>query len=208
MSSTGSPTLPHTVRVDQAHLIAAALMFALSLIGVAYSPTVFFWLPLLPLVFIIWTLRCRTTFTEQGMTARYLFHPTRSLAWEDFKAIRFTRGGKGLAIDHDDSTFPLPGVSFNSLVTLADVTDGRIPDPVTPTLETIDESVRVVQRDSGDAVLMDEEEYADYESSRRASYMAREELARRQRERDGQDASDNGESGSGAGDGPADTRES
>ena len=175
MSSTGSPTLPHTVRVDQAHLIAAALMFALSLIGVAYSPKVFFWLPLLPLVFIIWTLRCRTTFTEQGMTARYLF---------------------------------LPGVSFNSLVTLADVTDGRIPDPVTPTLETIDESVRVVHRDSGDAVLMDEEEYADYESSRRASYMAREELARRQRERDGQDTSDNGESGSGAGDGPADTRES
>ncbi|HIW91266.1 MAG TPA: PH domain-containing protein [Candidatus Corynebacterium avicola] len=188
MSSSGSPALPYTVRVDQAHLLAAALMFALSWVGVAYQPKVLFWIPLLPVVFIVWTLRCRTTFTEQGITARYLFRPTKSLAWEDFEALRFTKGGKALAVGRDDSTFALPGVSFNSLVTLAEVTDGRIPDPVTPTLETIDESIRVVERDSGTAVLMDEEEYAEYEANRRTSHMAREELARRQREREGREA--------------------
>lgn len=196
MSSSGSPNLPYTIRTDQAHLIGAVLMLALSFIAIAYSPKVFFWVPLLPLVFVIWILRCRTTFTDDGITARYLFRPTKSLAWDDFEALRFTRGGKALAVRKDDTTFPLPGVSFNSLVTLAEVTGGRIPDPVTPTLTTLDESVRVVERDSGDAVLMDEEQYAEYEASRRAGRMAREELARRQRERDNEpDASDEADNG-------------
>jgi hypothetical protein len=179
MSSVESPELPYQVQTDQAHLIAGVLMLAMSVVGIAYAPKVFFWLPLLPILFIIGVLRTRTEFTERGITARYLFRPTKSLAWDDFEALRFTRGGKALAVSTNETTFPLPGVSFNSLVTLAEVTGGRIPDPVTPSLSAIDEKVRVVERDSGLAVLMDEEEYGEYEAARRASHMAREELERR-----------------------------
>ncbi|MEY8565091.1 PH domain-containing protein [Corynebacterium sp.] len=179
MSSVESPALPHQVRTDQAHLIAGVLMLAMSFVGVAYAPKILFWLPLLPVVFIVGVLRTRTEFTERGITARYLLRPTKSLAWDDFKALRFTRGGKALAVSTTEKTFPLPGVSFNSLVTLAEVTGGRIPDPVTPSLSAIDEKVRVVERDSGLAVLMDEDEYGEYEAARRASHMAREELERR-----------------------------
>jgi hypothetical protein len=179
MSAVESPKLPYRVRTDQAHLIAGVLMVAMSFIGVAYAPKVLFWLPLLPVLFIIGVLRTRTEFTEHGITARYLLRPTKSLAWDDFQALRFTRGGRALAVSTADTTFPLPGVSFNSLVTLAEVTGGRIPDPVTPGLSAIDEKVRVVERDSGLAVLMDEDEYGEYEAARRASHMAREELERR-----------------------------
>jgi hypothetical protein len=179
MSAVESPKLPYRVRTDQAHLIAGVLMVAMSFIGVAYAPKILFWLPLLPILFIVGVLRTRTEFTERGITARYLLRPTKSLAWDDFQALRFTRGGKALAVSTDDTTFLLPGVSFNSLVTLAEVTGGRIPDPVTPSLSAIDEKVRVVERDSGLAVLMDDDEYSEYEAARRASHMAREELERR-----------------------------
>lgn len=188
MSSVESPTLPYQVRTDQAHLIAGFLMVAMSIVGVAYAPGVLFWLPLLPLLFIVGVLRTRTEFTEGGITARYLLRPTKSLAWDDFEALRFTRGGKALAVSKDETTFPLPGVSFNSLVTLAEVTGGRIPDPVTPSLSAIDEKVRVVERDSGLAVLMDEDEYGEYEAAQRARRMAREELERRRSAASDQDA--------------------
>ncbi|WP_420098883.1 PH domain-containing protein [Corynebacterium sp.] len=179
MSSVESPDLPYRIRTDQSHLIAGVLMLAMSVVGIAYAPHIFFWLPLLPILFIVGVLRTRTEFTDGGITARYLLRPTKSLAWDDFQALRFTRGGKALAVSNNEKTFPLPGVSFNSLVTLAEVTGGRIPDPVTPSLSAIDEKVRVVERDSGLAVLMDDDEYGDYEAARRASHMAREELARR-----------------------------
>ncbi|MGO1950862.1 MAG: PH domain-containing protein [Mycobacteriaceae bacterium] len=185
-----SPALPYHVRTDQGHLIAAVIMLVMSIVAIAYAPQYLFWLPVFPVLFIVWIKRCRTTFDEDGISARYLLRPSRSLAWDEFDALRFTRGGKALAVRKDDTSFPLPGVSFNSLVTLAEVTDGRIPDPVTPGLTAIDESVRVVERDSGVGVLMDEDEYQEYEASRRASRMAREELARRQQANEDEDSAE------------------
>lgn len=170
--------LPYQVRVDQGHLMAAAVMLVMSIVAIAYAPSRLFWAPVLPLVFVVWVLRCRTTFFAEGITARYLFRRSASLAWEDFDALRFTRGGKALAVRKDGTKFPLPGVSFNSLVDLSEVTGGRIPDPVTPSLTAIDESVKVVNRD-GYAVLMDKDEYVEYEAARRTGQMAREELERR-----------------------------
>jgi len=155
---------------------------------------VLFWAPLLPLTFIIWILRSRTTFHEEGITTRYLLRKSTSLAWEDFEALRFTRGGKALAVRTDGKTIPLPGVSFNSLVDLSEVTGGKIPDPVTPSLTAIDEQVKVVNRDSGIAVLMDKDEYEDYEAARRTSRMAREELQRRDEARKNRDPETTGDS--------------
>lgn len=187
MSSVDSPDLPYRIRTDQAHLMVGVIMMFLSVIGVAYIPSALFWLPVIPVVFIIWVLRTRTEFTDDGITARYLVRPSKSVAWDEFEALRFSRGGRALAVRKDQTSFPLPGVSFNSLVTLAEVTGGRIPDPVTPSLSAIDEKVRVVERDSGDAVLMDDDEYQEYEAARRASHMAHEEIERRKRNRDSPD---------------------
>jgi hypothetical protein len=175
---TSQDRLPYQVRVDQGHLMAAVVMLVMSIVAIAYAPSVLFWLPVLPLLFIVWILRCRTTFYDKGITARYLFRKSASLAWEDFDALRFTRGGKALAVRTDGTSFPLPGVSFNSLIDLSGATEGRIPDPVTPSLTAIDESVKVVNRD-GYAVLMDKDEYVEYEAARRTGQMAREELERR-----------------------------
>ena len=58
-------------------------------------------------------------------------------------------------------------VTFNSLITLSVASDGRIPDPVTPGREAADRKVQVVNKD-GHAVLMDKDEYAEYEAQRRA----------------------------------------
>lgn len=191
-TSPHASRLPYQVRVDQGNLVAAGVMFAMSLIAVAYAPRVLFWAPLLPLVFVIGILRSRTVFTTGGIVAHYLFRRSASLAWEDFDALRFSRGGRALAVRKDGTSFPLPGVSFNSLVDLSEATEGRIPDPVTPSLTAIDESVKVVNRDSGIAVLMDKDEYDEYEASRRTSRMAREELQRRDeaRRRSGSDIRD------------------
>ena len=63
----------------------------------------------------------------------------------------------------------LPGVSFNSLATLSEASDGRLPDPVTAGRRATQEKVQVVHKD-GYAVLMDKDEYADYEAKRRAEY--------------------------------------
>jgi hypothetical protein len=154
-------------------------MLGLSLIGIAYTPFLV-WLPLLPILFIVYIMRCRTTVDASGISARYMLRPGRSLVWDEFKALRFTRGGKALAVRTDGTSFPLPGVSFNSLVTLAEVTGGRIPDPVTPGITASDDKVKVVNRDSGDTVLMDKDDYDEYEARRRTATLAREELRRRE----------------------------
>ena len=190
-----SQRLPYRVRVDQGHLMAAGVMLVMSIVAIAYAPSVLFWAPLLPVLFIVWVLRSRTEFTTTGISARYLFRRSASLAWEDFDALRFNRGGKALAVRTDGSSFPLPGVSFNSLVDLSEATGGRIPDPVTPSLTAIDESVKVVHRD-GATVLMDKDEYDEYEAARRTARMAREELQRRD------EARKNSGSGSRSGTGP------
>lgn len=166
---------------DRGNLVPALLMLGLSLIGIAYTPFLV-WLPLLPILFIVYILRCRTTVDATGISARYMLRPGRSLVWDEFKALRFTRGGKALAVRTDGTSFPLPGVSFNSLVTLAEVTGGRIPDPVTPGITASDDKVKVVNRDSGDTVLMDKDDYDEYEARRRTATLAREELRRREEE--------------------------
>jgi hypothetical protein len=178
----GDQTSTYRTGPDRANLLPAALMLGLSLIGIAYTPLLA-WLPILPLLFIAYILRSRTTVDGRGITARYMLRPGRSLVWDDFKALRFTRGGKALAVRTDGTSFPLPGVSFNSLVTLAEVTGGRIPDPVTPGVTASDDKVKVVNRDSGDTVLMDKDDYSDYEARRRTATLAREELRRREEEK-------------------------
>ncbi len=159
------------IHPSREHILGAGIMFLICLMFTGYNVKLFFWIPLLPLLFMAWTLYVRTTVTEQGLQARYMFRKNQSVDWEQFRGIRFPKNGRGHAVRADESTFWLPGVSFNSLVQLSQASNGRIPDPVTPGRGATHEKVQVVHKD-GYAVLMDKDEYAEYEATRRAEYEA------------------------------------
>ena len=141
-------------------------MFLICLLFTGYKVAWFFWVPLVPLVFILWTLRVRTTVTDKAITTRYLFRAGKTMQWEDFRALRFNRAGRAYAVDKQENSFWLPGTTFNSLIDLHKVSGGRIPDPVTPAREATEDKVQVVNKD-GYAVLMDKDEYKEYEKQRR-----------------------------------------
>ena len=156
-------------RPSREHILAAFVMFLICLLFTGYNVKWFFWVPLLPLLFIVWVLRVRTVVGPQGISTRYLLRKSGRLDWEDFQAIRFNKSGKGFATSTKENMLWLPGVSFNSLATLSEASDGRIPDPVTAGRRATQEKVQVVHKD-GYAVLMDKDEYSDYEAKRRAEY--------------------------------------
>lgn len=148
------------------HILGGIIMFLICLLFTGYKVAWFFWVPLVPLVFIVWTLRVRTTVTTKAITTRYLFRAGKTMQWEDFRALRFNRAGRAYAVDNQENSFWLPGVTFNSLASLSSASGGRIPDPVTPARTATDDKVQVVNKD-GYAVLMDKDEYKDYEKQRR-----------------------------------------
>ncbi|WP_426705298.1 PH domain-containing protein [Corynebacterium auriscanis] len=164
-----SPERNTVFRPSREHVLAAFVMFLICLMFTGYNVKWFFWVPILPLLFIVWVLRVRTVVGSQGISTRYLLKKSGQMEWENFKSIRFNKAGKGFATSHNDDMMWLPGVSFNSLATLSEATDGRIPDPVTAGRRATQEKVQVVHKD-GYAVLMDQDEYADYETKRRAEY--------------------------------------
>ncbi|WP_260620022.1 PH domain-containing protein [Corynebacterium anserum] len=214
------------------HILGAGVMFLICLMFTGYDVSTFFWVPLIPLAFMAWTLYVRTVVGSHGITTRYMFRKGQTMTWDEFSGIQFSNSGKAYAVARDktaqeevlrqirrdtapDSTgaansttpqeappenqqyggakrlsaqgnksrntasstgierrFWLPGVTFNSLVTLSAASEGRIPDPVTPGRESADRKVQVVHKD-GYAVLMTKEEYADYEKKRRAEEAAK-----------------------------------
>ncbi|HIW95230.1 MAG TPA: PH domain-containing protein [Candidatus Corynebacterium gallistercoris] len=165
-SQTSDQTSAVTLRPSREHILGGIIMFLICLMFTGYKVAWFFWVPLVPLFFILWTLRVRTLVGPRGIEAKYFFRRSRSVPWDDFKSIRFNKGGRAFAAANDDTQFWLPGVTFNSLVTLNKASQGRIPDPVTPGRAAAQDKVQVVHKD-GYAVLMDKDEYADYEAQRR-----------------------------------------
>lgn len=141
-------------RPQKTNLFIAGFMALLAIVAIGFTP----WLaPLLlvPVVFVVWLLRVRTTVSDRGITAVYLLRGRRSLPWERFRGVLFDRGGKAYAVGHsagsdagaDDVKFPLPAISFNSLPALSEASGGRIPDPITPAHAADDAKVKVFDRD-------------------------------------------------------------
>ena len=81
---------PASFRPSKQHILAAAVMFLMCLMFTGHKVEYLFWVPLLPLVFILWTLRARTDITAQGISAKYLFRKSSRLSWEDFTGIRLS----------------------------------------------------------------------------------------------------------------------
>lgn len=173
-TATANPTITPTVlRPSREHLLGALVMFLMCLMFTGHDPKLLFWVPFIPLLFVVWTLRVRTVISPAGITGKYLFRKSQHVAWEDFQSLRFSKGGRGYAVGKtapgakaDETQIWLPGVTFNSLVDLSKATGGLIPDPVTPGRAATHEKVQVVHKD-GYAVLMDVDEYKQYEAQRR-----------------------------------------
>ncbi|WP_296103591.1 PH domain-containing protein [uncultured Corynebacterium sp.] len=167
-----------TIRPDRMNLIGAIVMFLIFLIFVGYKPAYLFWVLVFPILFAVWVLRARTEISPTGITARYLFRSSRTLSWDDFSGVQFSRGGRAYAVPNKPNqgtndqvaergrtrrprkkrdTVALPGVTFNNLPELAKASGGLIPDPVTPGRNRDDDELTTVNRD-GYAVVKTREE--------------------------------------------------
>lgn len=142
---------------DRTHILAAVIMSCIMLLVVGALPKFLLWLPLLPVVFIYWVLKSRTTVDESGITAQYAFKATQHVAWDNFAGIGFARS-TAFAQTTDDTKITLPGVSFNSLPDLEAASAGRIPDALTQGRMAANEKVVIVHKD-GRQILISKEEY-------------------------------------------------
>ena len=147
---------PQTFRPERTHLLAAGVLFLICLLVLGAKPLYLFWLPLLPLVFVVWVLRSSTTVDERGIHVRYAFAQGRSVSWEEFAGIGFEKA-RSYARTKDGEKVALPAVTFNSLPRLAEASSGRIPDALTAGRNAADDKVVVIHRD-GRQVLKPREE--------------------------------------------------
>ncbi|GAA1475368.1 PH domain-containing protein [Corynebacterium felinum] len=146
-----------TFAPDRTHLLAAAIMVGILLLVIGADPLKLFWLLIIPILFIVWVLRSRTTVDEHGITATYAFARPRTVKWEECQGVGFA-GSKAVAHTLSGETFSLPGVSFNSLPQLEEASKGRIPDALTQARTAADDKVVIVHKD-GRQVLMNKEDY-------------------------------------------------
>lgn len=137
---------PKAFRPERTHLLAAGVLFLICLLVSGAKPELLFWLPFVPLVFVVWIFRSATVVTEHGIEARYAFSKNKSVAWEELSGVSF-QGAKTFAHTTKDAKFPLPGVSFNTIPALAEASHGRIPDVLTAGRAAADDKVVVIQRD-------------------------------------------------------------
>lgn len=187
------------IRPDRMNLIGAIVMFLIFLIFVGYKPAYLFWVLIFPILFAVWVLRARTEISPTGITARYLLRSSRTLSWDDFSGIQFSRGGRAYAVPntsnqetadqaagrartsrprHKGDTIALPGVTFNNLPKLAKASGGLIPDPVTPGRNRDEDELTTVNRDGYAVVKTKEEATREHNATLIAAEMERRRAAR------------------------------
>ncbi|RSZ66110.1 PH domain-containing protein [Corynebacterium hylobatis] len=150
-------------RPERTHILAAVLMSAIALLVIGSAPQYLFWVLIVPVLFIVWVLRARTTVGEKGVDIRYAFRGSRFIKWENMAGIAF-KGSRALLTTKDGKSHPLPAVTFNSLPKLAEASRGRIPDVVGSAEEAAEDKVTIIRRD-GEQILISKEEYAARQES-------------------------------------------
>jgi hypothetical protein len=83
---------------------------------------------LLPVAFVVWVVRNRTTVDAEKLVARSTFGK-RVIPWDDVKAIKLADRSWVSAVLSDDSLVRLPAVRTMHMPSLSSVSGGRIPDP-------------------------------------------------------------------------------
>ena len=114
----------HVFRPERTHLLAAIIMILLSLFIIGSDLLYLFWLPLLPVVFIMWVVRAHTIVDDTGITAHPAFAQPTTTDWADIAGIGFGRSQAFLQTK-EGKKITLPGVTFNSLPQLEAASAGR-----------------------------------------------------------------------------------
>ncbi|MDO4610089.1 PH domain-containing protein [Corynebacterium sp.] len=152
----GAADIPTTTfRPQKTHYFGVAFLVLLVCIALGYHLLWFSWTILLPIAYVVWINRVRTVIGPKGVTAVYLVRGSRTASWDDFRGVLFTKQGRAYAVEGaegDESRFPLPAITFNSMPAVSEASGGRIPDPLTPALAAVDDMVEVYDRD-GNATL-------------------------------------------------------
>lgn len=155
---------PVQFQPERTHVFAALVMAGIAFLVVGAAPLYLFWIFIFPVLFIYWVLRSRTTVGEKGIAIQYAFRPGVTVPWEEIRGVGF-KGASTLLETTAGKNYSMPGVTFNSLPTLAEASRGRIPDALTAGLESLDGKFSVISQD-GNQVLMSEEEHAAYTAER------------------------------------------
>lgn len=158
MSSDAAHADSVQFRPERTNILAALLMTGIALLVIGAAPLYLFWVLFIPLAFLFWVLRARTTVGEHGVDIQYAFRGSRSIKWENLAGIGF-KGSRALLTTKNGKKFPMPGVTFNSLPQLSAASRGRIPDVLTAAEEAAQDKVTIVRRD-GEQILISKEEYA------------------------------------------------
>lgn len=151
-------------RPDRTHILAAAVIAMISLVGIGHAPLLLSWFLLIPILFVYWVLKAETQVSDAGVEIRYAFRGNRRFSWDQIKGVGFKRS-RALLRDTGDSDHLLPGVTFNSLPRLQAASTGRIPDALTAGRAAADDKVAVFNRD-GEQILISREEYAERQAEK------------------------------------------
>jgi hypothetical protein len=109
--------------------VLAALLLAIGATPFAFGAPGFYAVYLVPIGFIIWVLRTRTTADADGLAVRRVF-TRRSLPWSSLKGLRLTKRAGVHAVLADDSEVSLPAVRTRHLTALSLISRGRLDDPL------------------------------------------------------------------------------
>lgn len=151
-------------RPERTHILAAAVIAMISLVGIGHAPLLLSWFLLIPILFVYWVLKAETRVSDAGVEIRYAFRGNRSFSWDQIKGVGFKRS-RALLRDADGQDHALPGISFNSLPQLQAASAGRIPDALTAARAAAEDKVAIFNRD-GEQVLISQEEYAERQAEK------------------------------------------
>lgn len=108
--------------------VLAAVLFLICALPLMLSVPFFWLVVLVPVGFVVWLVRVRTTVDAATVTTRTVVG-TRSVAWDEITALRLGKRSGLTAVLGDDTALPLPAVHLRDLPALAVASGGRVPDP-------------------------------------------------------------------------------
>ncbi|MGE3287194.1 MAG: PH domain-containing protein [Pseudonocardia sp.] len=83
---------------------------------------------LVPVGFVVWVLRRRTTVDDAAVTARGVLR-SRRMPWSEIGSLRLGGGSRVSAVLTDGAEVALPAVHVRDLPALAAASGGHLPDP-------------------------------------------------------------------------------
>jgi hypothetical protein len=116
--------------------VLAALLLAAGATPFAFGAPGLYAIYLVPIGFIVWVLRTRTTADADGLTVRRVFG-SRHMPWSTLKGLRLTKKSGVRAVLEDDTEVALPSVRTRHLSALALISGGRLDDPLAEVSEKI-----------------------------------------------------------------------